>query len=203
LVWQTFVKIMGAMTISSIPETSIVFLDIDGVLLRLFYKGDDTINQQASALFPGAQGRFTRRQFAIAATSLFYTEAVANLRTLIHKVQNTAIVISSNWRIDWTPRQLQEILSMHKFSHYIWDTTPLGSDPNYWHPTEIDVLEDHVDEIALWLKTHPFRRFVIYDDSFSQKFKLRFPHNYVQVDPSKLLTQDDVRRGCEILGVKF
>lgn len=178
--------------------TSVIFLDIDGVLYqRCDY--DNSVDEIARKLFPAVIGdRFNNFQSSKAHSHLFHPPAVENLETLVQTVKNVAIVISSDWRQNHTVSQLKEIFANHKFSTFIIDKTPESTDQGYKDFRSEQNLSDRAAEIAYWLHTHPqIKSFVVLDD-----LEDAFPKNFVHVDRDKLLTKEDIQKAQEILGVK-
>jgi hypothetical protein len=139
----------------------IVFLDFDGVL---------------NTLLPHENhGPFSKA-------------ACSHVNTLLHKVPDLRIVISSAWRhhgIDYCRKALQE----HGIDPIrVIDTTPLNEEIGRF---------DRNKEIKTWLEAHPeIVHFVILDDYFSMP---SFRNKFVKTNQYVGFTEADLQKALEIL----
>lgn len=170
---------------------SVIFLNISGVLFDNCQDG--SVYKKAKELFPQLNERqMSSYHLDRAATHLFNVTAISNLDALLKKVKNSAIVLCSNWASKRTVEQLQEIFQIHAFSRSIIDKVQEYDDYK-------SLLKGRAKEIAFWLEKHPeCKHFVILDD-YDEWLEQGFPHNYVEIDIRKLLTQDDVQKAETIL----
>ncbi|HEX2579404.1 MAG TPA: HAD domain-containing protein, partial [Rhabdochlamydiaceae bacterium] len=104
---------------------SVIFLDIDGVLMN-WQPLDHVrarIERKAFELF-GA-GYYTDLQWKTAGSYCFVESAVENLVMLIEEVKKeteVAIVLTSTWRLDRTVDEItNQMFSSRPFSHFIID----------------------------------------------------------------------------------
>jgi hypothetical protein len=128
--------------------TSILFLDLDGVL----NSSDYTRN---------------RREIRRPTPHRIDAQAVPHLNTVLKRTGAT-VVISSNWRHGRTVEGLQEILSAHGVECEVIGTTPAFTKNFTKHPeddTRAVVAVPRGKEIQAWLAEHPeVVRFAILDD---------------------------------------
>ncbi len=182
--------------------TSIIFLDIDGVLI-----GDrgnswlsDKIQNKVKELFikkEGFNAGFTELEWRIAASHFFSPKAVDNLNKLIAKVNkmaNVAIVISSQWRLDGTVPDLKDkMFVLYSFSRLIIDKTPDGKT---WES------KSRAEQIAFWLQENKeklnIKSFVIFDDmDLGEGLSECFSSRFVLVE--NLLSEADIEKGYVML----
>ncbi|MBS0649192.1 MAG: hypothetical protein JSS10_08225 [Verrucomicrobia bacterium] len=183
--------------------TSVVFLDIDGVLYN--NRNDDSTDKIARNLFPDViDGRYSGYQMDQVHAHLFNQKAVANLEFLIQSVNNLGIVLISQWRENRTIPQLRQIFAKHIFAVFIIDKTPDRQDEEYksYLCRENDGKTSRASEITYWLKKNPqIINFVIYDDCDTNLSKT-FGDKFILVDRRQLLTKDDINKGLGIFSVK-
>jgi HAD domain in Swiss Army Knife RNA repair proteins len=183
--------------------TSIIFLDIDGVLIadRSNPQFAEKIRNKVKELFKKRLNEgFTELEWRIAASHFFSETAKANLEKLIKKtsqIANVAIVISSDWREDGSVEDLREqVFSGCSFSRFIIDKTPYPSKNEKYGFN----LSTRARQIDFWLRENHeklnIKSFVILDD-IDQGFSLRYPFQFVHVD--NLLSEQDVGKAYDIM----
>ncbi len=193
--------------------TSVIFLDIDGVLIedRFCPPLKEKINDKLTELFEkkvGLNGGFTELESRIAASHFFSKKAVANLDSLIEKVSQVAqvaIVISSAWRNDGTVQELKEsMFAACSFSKFIIDKTPDDSDKIHISPISEEKygfdLRRRGRQIDYWLRENHeklnIKSFAILDD-VDEEISERYPHHFVKV--SYTLSESDVDKAYNIM----
>lgn len=194
---------------------SIIFLDIDGVLieqrtslfaLRVLYKLVTHIEM-------------THAQRRNIVSNYFSKQAIENLDNLIRRagpVGNVVIVLSSHWRNRFTVDDLRKrVFAKVNFPNQIIDKTPdldsfrkeQGLPPistiafqKYGLHLERNGKEVRGPEIEFWLRENQskynIRSFVILDDRDTD-ISARFPNNFVKI--KKLLSESDVNQAYRIL----
>jgi hypothetical protein len=195
-------------------STSVIFLDIDGVLMgdRCSSPLNEKIRNKVKELFEqkeGLNGGFTELEWRIAASHFFSKTAVANLENLIEKVSKVAqvaIVISSAWREDGTVEDLRErMFATCSFSRFIIDKTPdyhygrndlsLVSEEKYGFD-----LSTRGRQIDYWLRENHeklnIKSFVIFDD-VDEEISERYPHHFVEV--TYPLSESDIEKADNIM----
>ena len=197
---------MNSTTIDPKKSPAIIFLDIDGVLNYLpshrEYPSDAKIIEKATEIFNKSRDALELRERVIANSHLFSIESVKNLHHLLKKVQQlrpVQIVISSDWRLECTTKELKDFFANHLFSDLIIDKTP---DKVYKQhcPTEPPSRGHRGHEILFWLQNHAtsLTKYAIIDDcdlGISDLFDL----NFVHVDGGQLLSSADCDLAYEIL----
>ena len=179
-------------------SSSIVFLDVEGVL----YRKSSFKHSKVEELFPDVKSH-KDYQYNIAATHFFDSRAVSCLETLLKKIPNVGIVVSSSWRLGYNVPLLKEIFALYSFSELIVGKTP-DYLPNHGRDSEAsvfltDTFYGRGREIACWLEKHDeVKEFIILDDNDSG-LSHSFSRHFVQVDDSKLLTEKDVKKAVELL----
>ncbi len=177
------------------PLPNILFLDIDDVLMGDCPK-NDVLEKKLHELFPDKPDyrcKYCLCTFEDQSTlsHFFSTEAVGSLHSLIERVNNLKIVVSSSWRQNRNVKTLQEILKVHSFSQHIIDRTP-----------DLPFPSNRGREIAAWRKQNPeHNQYVILDD-WDHGLSVHHPHNFVEVDAAKLLTEADCEKAYKILTSK-
>jgi len=205
--------------------TSIIFLDIDGVMIgnRSSYPLNESIRNKIKELFESKKeelnSQFTELEWRIAASHFFSKEAVVNLENLIEKtskVAQVAIVISSNWREDGTVEDLRErMFATCSFSKLIIDKTPepeynyirRKSDKNEINPTLISMEKYGFDltrrgrQIDFWLRENHeklnIKSMVIFDDADDEEMSARYPHHFIKVRYP--LSESDIEKAYNIM----
>jgi hypothetical protein len=181
--------------------TSVVFLDIDGVLYN--NRNDNSADAIARNFFPDViDGQYSNDQMSLAHTYLFRQGPVANLEFLVMSVDNFGIVLSSQWRVNRTVPQLRQLFAKHTFAPFIIGKTPDRSDIEYQNSLEYHQETGRASEISYFLKQHPWiTKFAVYDD-YDEYLSETFGDKFILVDRSKLLTQAEVNKALKIFGVK-
>jgi hypothetical protein len=209
-------------TFSQSLPTSVIFLDIDEVLIidRTFLI--EEIQKKIKELFVKKEDNgkiyllcgYTELEWRIAASHFFLKSAVDNLDKLIEKVSKVAkvsIVLCSNWRLDGDIKEIQErMFSSHSFSKFIIDKTP---DPDWWRrkfgqeelsPIALKKygfeLDSRGSQIDFWLRENQgkfnVKSFVILDDD-DEGVSKRFPKNFVKV--KDMLSDVDIEKAYKIM----
>ncbi len=153
----------------------VIFLDIDGVL------NDENSPSMSNQLFDPQD---------------IDIKYVKRLNKIIEKT-GAKIVVSSSWRksisygLGLTIDELRETLNNRGLNGEIIDITP--------HLYGID--NERPEEIEDWLNNCEYEidSFVILDDYWANKFKAKFPNNFVHQVNSAGLQDDQVDRAIEIL----
>ncbi len=194
-----------------IKDISVVFLDIDGVLL-----GDDNISmERLERIINNYEDRLSYElsdiEKAQVMSQLFCKVAVDYLNQLLEvkerNINSPYIVISSTWRNLWdnpfgkmadtyvVTRNLKWLWRDHSWSRYIIGVTP-------------DLIRDRhkkrSDEIALWMDSNKdlynVKSFVIIDDlENATGFKEAFPNNFVKTDSKICFNNQEYEKAVEIL----
>ena len=208
-----------AMSQEAQKPLSIIFLDIDGVLIeaRDLDPLPTLIRQKLVELFGPKDDQYreyTALQWRIAASHFLQQSAVENLEKLIQKicvVSPVAIVLSSAWRLDGSSDEIKaQMFATSSFSRFIIDKTP---DEDWWRrrkgeeelsPIALEKygfpLRTRGSEIDYWLRENRekwhIQNFVILDDYDNGISKL-FPDQFVEV--RRLLSEMDIERAYDIL----
>jgi hypothetical protein len=191
-VYAVFAKIVIKNVVSSV-----IFLDIDGVLFHR--RMDGSVKQMASQLFPSHTGPWKDEQCDIAATHLFDQNALSILKKLTLVSKNIAIVLSSSWREKQSVPKLRTIFAACFFSNLIIHKTPDRTDKEYMKGKSLVSDHSRAKEIAYWLKNHPtIKNFVILDDE-DRGLSDSFSEHFVQTDAGNLLTDGDAEKARKIL----
>lgn len=182
---------------------SVVFLDIDGVLYN--NRQNDDVDKVVERLYPNrGEDKLSHTQMSRAHTHLFSKEAVANLESLIQKVENVAIVIASSWVSgSQSLETVRQVFALHSFSRAIIDKVPTADDREFAafrKKSENKDLDERTAQISyLLLKNPTFANFVILDDYDHRGFKEKFGNRFIQVDGKKLLSTIDVEQAIAVL----
>ena len=198
---------------------SVIFLDIDGVLIeaRDLDPLPTLIRQKLVELFGPKDDQYreyTALQWRIAASHFLQQAAVENLEKLIQQVSamsSVAIVLSSAWRLDGSSDEIKnQMFATRSFSRFIIDKTP---DEDWWRrrkgeeelsPIALEKygfpLRTRGSEIDYWLRENwekwHIQNFVIFDDCDNGISKL-FPDQFVEV--RRLLSEMEIERAYDIL----
>ncbi len=146
-------------------EPIIIYLDIDGVLLRFDWKSYFTFE-----LTFFVNNGFEENDPRIP-VKLFDKEALGSLNSLLRLYEKIAVVVSSAWRINRTPLELRELFP---FGKYVIDKTPDFS--LKFEPKE--KTKERPSEVAQHVKENDVNIFVIFDDC---EFDFPLDH-FVKVD---------------------
>lgn len=193
---------------------SIIFLDIDGVLMNWHPLDQvrERVGQKAFELFGG--GYYTDLQWKTAGSYCFLESAVDNLVHLIERVKeerDVAIVLTSSWRLDCTVEEIKNhMFAIRPFSKFIIDKisddderrkkrgeealSPIAL-MKYGFP-----LENRGLQIDYWLREHHaklnIKSFVIIDD-VDDGISSRFSDNFIKIN--SLLSPLEAQKACEVL----
>lgn len=122
-----------------------LFLDIDGVL------NSETFLKQLDATYESSGKSPTHYAWE----NQIDRAAVARLNTIIKRVPNVCVILSSSWRLLVDPTEVQRILCKHGFAGTIVDATPdLTNNADYVR-LRADNAIDRIargHEIAYWLE---------------------------------------------------
>lgn len=202
---------------SSLLPTAVLFLDMDGVMMR--DRSTDPlatlIQQKVNELFikkEGLNSGFTELEWRVAAGHYLDKEAVARLDRLNEKVSKVArfvIVISSAWREDGTLEEIKnQMFAMWSFSKLIIDKT---SDEEYLIRRRGEEVPKSMEkygfdlnrrgrQIDFWLRENierlNIKSFAIWDD-VDEEMSERYPENFVEIP--KIVRDEDVDRTYNIL----
>jgi hypothetical protein len=199
--------------------TSIIFLDIDRVILKeeeyppvaAIFKALE-LSQKNEWQKPG----FTALELMIAESHFFDQTAITNLEELIERREKTTrvyIVIISNWRQGLTIEKLKErVFDRCSFSDLIIDKIPDYFIPSRANPDEKDPaavismgkykfdLSTRARQVDFWLREnrqlyniYSHVIFCNYDDELSE----RFPENFIQVQFP--LSETDVEKADRLM----
>lgn len=175
--------------------SNVIFLDIDGVLLK---NSRGILNRDAYedniSFIRSKLGDDYKRlgKCDLGATLLFSRDAVNNLKFLCQK-SNAKIVISSNWRIDEDERK-EESLAKLRGLLKLWDLNSLIIDQTPhcgWRS----------DEIKAWLKKNKVDNFLILDN-VDHGLSENFPKNFINTGDSGLFTEHHLNDALAILGLE-
>eukprot|EP00801_Mesodinium_rubrum_P005326 Mrub_05329.p1 GENE.Mrub_05329~~Mrub_05329.p1 ORF type:complete len:190 (+),score=50.04 Mrub_05329:246-815(+) len=164
-------------------QTSVVFLDCDGVLNTTKILSRNFESHDSNVIFYPED---------LEATPLS-KECLSNLKVLLDKT-NSKIVLTTYWRVDEDNKKmlLYYLKEMGMGSEYILGQTK-------------DLATMHSDdrglEVKEYLKEHPdVKRYVIVDDQNENHFlKHGYQQYFVHCNVDNGLTADDVKKGIEIL----
>eukprot|EP01124_Arcella_intermedia_P022417 TRINITY_DN3323_c0_g1_i1.p1 TRINITY_DN3323_c0_g1~~TRINITY_DN3323_c0_g1_i1.p1 ORF type:complete len:236 (+),score=67.71 TRINITY_DN3323_c0_g1_i1:31-738(+) len=160
--------------------TSLVFLDIDGVIYTP--RHDGSIQKRVKERFKGKEDQLILDGYSIpsrecdkAAVDFFDEVAVKHLDLLISEMkeltrQDVGIVISSCWRIGYSVDELRELFGQHRFGESVIGMTPQ--------------LMGRSNEISSWITTEcacNLSSYLILDD-IDWGFSKLFPQQFVQCD---------------------
>ena len=187
---------MGCLGCVAQPLT-VIFLDIDGVLVR----GWETDRNWPKVVeMFGEKEYYTPLEWSIATAYFLNPGAVQCLDLLIANIEKThqvAIVLSSAWRENGTLEEIQnQMFAIWPFSLKILDKT-VHNDARYTHAQEAKekyriALRSRADQIDYWLREHPnltVDTFVILDD-WDDDLSSRFPDHFVHVKDGILSPSD-------------
>ena len=180
--------------VSAAKPRVVIFLDIDGVLIK--HEQDNLIIQKAKQLFKlSPEESPNLKQTRFSAVHFFSQTAVDNLESLIDKIAKYAvpeIIVSSSWRMYETAFDLKEMLSKHRFSHYITGKTNDFYEGNY---------NARADLIGQWLQENPEVLYFLILDDYAEYGLLqkRYGANFVWVNEYSLLAIDDVEKASRLL----
>lgn len=178
-------------------DINIVFLDIDGVLLR---STDGHANKEAyHENLPFIQSKLgeaykTLELYDIGATLRFSKEAVANLKSLCEKI-NAQIVISSAWR---NPEDREKSLRRLRLLFKLWDLDQLIIDETP-HLRFISNINTRAAEIQAWLDRYQNGRinsYVILDDIDLSR---EFPNNFVHTEDRMFFSEQHLEKALSIV----
>jgi len=193
---------------------SIIFLDIDGVLMdwRHLPQMRAKIEQKAIELF--GQDYFTDLQWKTAGSHCFLETAVGSLVKLIEKASEVAdvgIVLSSSWRLDCTFDEIKnQMFANLPFSMLFIDKIP-DDDVRRKSRGEEELspialikygftLDTRGSQIDYWLREHHaslnIKSFVIIDD-VDDEISSRFADNFVKIE--EFLSPLEAKKAYEIL----
>lgn len=174
------------MSISSFPQNQrILFLDIDGVLLRDPPKTAE-LDDLCKKLYPDINSikKLTLTQHARLVANKFNPESIIALNELCTKIEDLRIVISSTWKENRTVDDLKYIFQDLGFVTRIIDKTSDTPDDDEENARPLNYRAIEINE---WLEENGALNFVIIDDrNYGYD-----PRNFVQVNPSKLLTKEN------------
>jgi hypothetical protein len=164
--------------ISSSTPISIIFLDIDGVLVREEDE-DERLPILISSKGYTSSNPIPTVEFDRLIMELFDPKAVYYLEKLIEDGEKTlkhpvGIVLSSDWRINRNVAFLRELFKKYPtFSSHIIDRTPQFVEED----------RSREEEIAYWLKTNQGNKynvqsFIIFDDH-DFAFSNHFPEEFI------------------------
>ena len=155
---------------------TVIFLDIDGVLLDRTTI-DNTLTTMLKHVF-GNRVSYTDNEKTVAKVRLFNFHALVNLDSLLEYNPNIRIVISSNWRFLDEAKMLRAYFGLYNFSSYITDRTGKAVSRGI--------------EISDWLAAHPeIKRYVIFDD-IDDGLSLHHKTHFIEVDRQQLLSADNI-----------
>lgn len=175
---------------------NVVFLDIDGVLIR---GGNGDRNREAfeknESFVQSKLGDSYKKLdlYDIGAALLFSKDAIDNLKSLCQKT-NAKIVISSNWRINGEERR-DESLAKLRGLFKLWDLDSLIIDQTP------DCHYDRVEEINKWLALmgKKVNNFVILDDIDGGLSKA-FPKKFIYTGDTCLFNERHLADALSVFG---
>ncbi len=181
----------------------IIFLDIDGVL---WIQNTENVENRLRELYEEQHKpvphKFSGKETDKAAADLFAKNALANLKTLVDKIEKSGeevgFVVHSNWRIDRSVDDLKEILSQHFFiSKRI--IGKIDDELSEYYSSE----DFYSAPIQGWLNAnkekYQINKFVIIDDT--RDFSKTFKENFIKCDSGKLLTEENINQALQKLGI--
>ncbi len=214
-----FTALLTDLSAAAEKPLSIIFLDIDGVLID----GRDRdplrtwIQEKLVELFGKKDARYrdyTDLERRIATSHFLSRPAIANLEKLIERVstvRSVAIVLSSAWRLDGTLDEIKNrIFATESFSRLIIDKIP---DDDWWRirknekelsPIALEKygfpLRTRGAQIDYWLRENhkewSVDNFVIIDD-VDDEISVRHSDHFVEVH--KLLSESEAKKAYDIL----
>jgi hypothetical protein len=165
----------------------VLFKDIDGVLNR---EGYDAEVPHDLLLGVHNQMRRFRRDDVHRRLKWLLPEAVERVNRILD-ASGAKLVISSTWRLTTTQEEIQILLGARGLTHTIFSMTPEL-------PRKMSEIVPRGKEIGAWLQANPgVTSFVILDDCGVEPYSAQ----HVWVDPWVAITDDNVKRALEILGV--
>ena len=150
----------------------IVFLDIDGVIQPL--SSQKRFDYDLDKLREDLAKKYQDEEYLILDKydlgAIYYDwnkKSVKLLKQLCDKT-NAKIVISSSWREYSNLSQLKKYFKIYELNSYVIDVTPILS-----YPLE------RADEVEQYLKDNAsIKKFVIFDDAFTNSFEKKFPKEF-------------------------
>jgi hypothetical protein len=209
----------------AISPASLIFLDIDGVLIDRFNEKvafEIALQERVLEETGLHEGYSKDLVYKRAAARCFSPVAMAYLKDLIGRVSQAAIVISSSWRKDGDLDTLKNYVFADVFFRdlildktpdgHCYDEAPLFSKHHFEPIKSISDLSqekygftlnnDKGREIDFWLRENgekmKIKSFVILDHDADSEIRARFPKQFLQVGYT-LLSQEDADEACEIL----
>jgi len=202
-------------------KLAFIFLDIDGVLIRLYRCVDlsERIDETTRQLFPH-KGSHSGLQQNIALARHFDSDALKNLHTIIEQVEESGrrplIVLSTGWRhTALLDQQRSDIYVQHKFSKYICGKTSLDHDSEFYLSIESRLgfdfyenakkhynisLDSRGDAIEYWLRDHQLdphtTNFAVIDDDHQASLR-RFGAKHIET--KLILKSDDAQKAIDVL----
>lgn len=156
--------------------TTVIFLDIDGVL-----RHEDFFKRLICTQTYGGSS----------SSAKFDWRSMSNLNRIIEET-GAKVVISSSWRFGKKIEDLQKIFADNNFAGEIVDLTPIYSG-SFTHEVS------RGKEIGDWLADNPVESYCIIDDCndiLSEQEK-----NFVLVDSKHGLTEYDAEKAIQILSI--
>lgn len=163
----------------------IIFLDIDGVLLKTIDEDDETPSSP-----PADNSESTR-------VNSFDPQALQLLDHFIAaqqaKGKEVGIVISSTYREGKSAPQLKELFKQHAFAKYIIDKTV-----DTLHLVDPELKLDRAEEIDLWLQVNRAKyqvdNYVVFDDNDNYRgMSELFKDNFIHCRKGVLVANDTVQ----------
>lgn len=168
----------------------VIFLDIDGVLQGYGQQNrhkHDLKEVKESVIKYYSKDFETVNKYDIGAAKYDWDIEVVGMFKTICEYSGAKFVISSDWRLRKTVKQLQLIFSLHDLDCYVIDK--VGEYP------EID---DRGKEIEEYLRHHKeIEQFVIVDDDYIDSFTKMYPDNFVKT--SNIMTKEESAKILHIL----
>ena len=174
-----------------LKKLRIIFLDIDGVLQpnwsqKRFGHDLEALRENLTERF-GAEYREMNPYDLGAVVHDWHTGALARLRGLCED-HGARIVISSDWRLQFSVAGLRALFRIHDLDHLVVDRTMDPQGPPHYRAAEV----------KLYLDTHPeVERFVIMDDRYRKEFDRIFPDQFVHT--TRFMDESDALRARQIL----
>lgn len=179
--------------------TSVVFMDIDGVLYD--NRQEAFVEEFAKRCF-SPQNAYDQYLYDLLASALFSPAAMDSLQRVLTSVPGSAVVLSSNWRTNRSQYQLRkDIFSVWQFfanatiskTEYIEeDYESVGNEMTYYK-------FGRGIEIARWLSSHPtIKQYAIVDDC-DQGLSTFHGKRFVYVNRSQLFTAQNANKVIELL----
>jgi len=177
---------------------NVIFLDIDGVLLKNSdgYRNRKAFEENLSFIRSKLGDEYKNFDlYDLGATLRFSSDAVNNLKLLCQKT-NAKIVISSNWRIDVEERR-EESLAKLRGLFKLWDLDSSIIDQTPHHG-------ERAKEIKTWLDSmgKKVNSFVILDD-IDSGLSASFRKNFIYTGDSNLFTERHLKNALSIFGKKI